>query len=152
MPPGGRGGLEDYSLDRTRILRERAGLNYREIAVHCGVTIGTARNWENGRLVPAADKAYKLAHTLGVHPADLTNTPRNQPTLRQLRQWLGLHGRDAADKAGIGYTSVYTAETYTSPIPAHIRTALATAYNVTEKDIDAAWKRGQQRAYGDIGE
>lgn len=144
------GGLEDYAPDRVRVLRERARKHYREIAVRCGVTIGTARNWENGKLVPGAVKAFALAQTLGVHPADLTNTPRDQPTLKQIRQWLGLHGREAAGKAGIGTTPLYSAETYTSPIPDHIRGALAEAYGVTEQAIDDAWNRGRQRAYGDL--
>ncbi len=144
------GGLEDFNPGKLQLLRERAGLTRPELAVRCGVTTGTARGWEVGRSVPSEVKVLLLADALNIHPADLTDTPRNQPTLRQLRQWRGLRGEDAADAAGIGMTPLYTAETYVSAIPAHIRTALAEAYGVTDRQITAAWKRGRRLRFGDI--
>ena len=47
-------------------------------------------------------------------------------------------------------TPLYTAESYVSAIPAHIRTALAEAYDVTDRQITAAWKRGRRLRFGDI--
>lgn len=144
------GGLEDFEPARLKLLRERSGLTRADIAVRCQVTLGTARSWEVGRSVPSEVNALRLAEALSIHPADLTNTPRNQPTLRQLRQWRGLRGEDAANNAGIGTTPLYNAETYISPIPEHIRSALAEAYGVTENQITAAWKRGRKLRFGDV--
>lgn len=144
------GGLEDFDPNRLQILRERSGFTRKEIAVRCGVTVGTARGWETSRNTPSEAKSLILAKTLGIHPSDLTNTPRNQPTLRQVRQWRGLRGVDAADLAGIGTTPLYHAESYVSPMPAHIRAALAAAYDVSEKQITQAWNRGRKREFGDI--
>lgn len=144
------GGLEDFDLNRLRVIRERAGLTLADIAVRCGVTLGTARGWENGRNTPTETSATRLAEILDIHPADLTNTPRNQPSLRQLRQWRGLRGIDAAGAAGIGTPALYTAETYVSPMPDHIKAALAQAYNVSERQLVAAWNRGRQRRFGTL--
>ncbi|GAB18310.1 putative Xre family DNA-binding protein [Gordonia effusa NBRC 100432] len=146
------GKLDDYAPDRVKLIRERSGVSLREIAARCGVTVGTVRSWEAGRLTPSETNGVKLASALRVHVAEFTNTPRNQPTLRQMRQWLGWSGAVAADKAGIGVTPVYTAESYTSPIPERIQIALADAYGVNSDAIVAAWKRGQQRAFGDISQ
>uniref|UniRef100_UPI003F4944D0 helix-turn-helix domain-containing protein n=1 Tax=Nocardia suismassiliense TaxID=2077092 RepID=UPI003F4944D0 len=143
------GGLEDYAPQRTQILRERAGVGVDVIAVKCEVTVGTVRGWLAGRLTPSETNGTKLAAALGVRVPDLTNTPPDQPTLRQLRQWRGLRGEDAAKSAGIGITPVYTAETYVSPMPDHIRTALANAYDVSEDEVEAAWQRGRRARYGD---
>lgn len=141
------GGLEDYAPERARIFRERAGVGFDVIAVKCGVTAGTARGWFAGRLTPSETNAIRLADALGVKVADLTNTPPDQPTLRQLRQWRGLRGEDAAQAAGIGMTPVYTAESYVSPMPDHIRAALAQVYGVSEEAVEAAWQRGRKAKY-----
>ncbi|WP_262365856.1 helix-turn-helix transcriptional regulator [Gordonia sp. OPL2] len=144
------GGLEDFEPSRLALLRKRAGMTRADIAVRCRVTLSTVRSWEVGRSIPSEANAVRVAEILDIHPADLTNTPRNQPTLKQLRQWRGLRGEDAANTAGIGTTPLYSAETYISPIPDHIRTSLAAAYGVTEKQITAAWRRGRKRRFGDI--
>ncbi|WP_280381346.1 helix-turn-helix transcriptional regulator [Nocardia wallacei] len=141
-------GLDDYSPERMRVFMKRAGIGIDLVAVKCGVVIGTARGWAAGRLTPTEVKAVKLAEALGVKIADLTNTPPDKPTLRQLRQWRGLRGEDAAERAGIGITPVYTAETYVSPVPEHVRAALARAYEVPDDEIEAAWQRGRTEKYG----
>ncbi|MFI5782647.1 helix-turn-helix transcriptional regulator [Nocardia sp. NPDC051570] len=141
-------GLDDYSPERMRIFQKRSGIGLDQIAVRCGVVIGTARGWTAGRLTPTETKAVKLAEALKVNIADLTNTPPDQPTLRQMRQWRGLRGEDAAEKAGIGVTPIYTAETYISLMPEHVRAALARAYEVSEDEVEAAWQRGRDQRYG----
>lgn len=144
------GGLEDFDPDRLRTLREEAGLTRAHIAVRCGVTSESARAWEVGLIVPAESKVPVLAAALGIHPSALTNTPRNQPTLRQLRQWRGLRCVDAAELAGIGVDLVYDSETYVSALKPRVCTALADAYEVSERTITAAWKRGRRQKFGEF--
>lgn len=146
------GGIEGFSPQKMQAARVRARVAPDMVAVACKVSAGTVRNWEAGRLVPTAEKAARLARVLNVDVSDLTTTAKDRPTLVQLRQWRGMTGDTAAELAGIGRGPLYTAERYVSPIPDHIRTAIAKAYDVSEHEIDKAWKRGRRQKFGNLGE
>lgn len=145
------GGLEGFAPQKMKQLRVRAGIPIDMIAVACGVTLGTARGWEAGRLTPSAEAAVLLARTLHVHVADLTTTPKDEPTLIQMRQWRGLNGSQAAEAAELGVGTIYSAERYVSPLPEHVKKALAKAYKTSAKKVDEAWRRGRTAKYGDLG-
>src|SRR5947209_7535937 len=51
---------------RIQRLRQEAGMSQSELARESKVPIGTLRNWEQDRRIPALDAAARLAKVLGV--------------------------------------------------------------------------------------
>jgi transcriptional regulator with XRE-family HTH domain len=146
------GGLDDFSPQRLAVLRDKANLDIDAVAVGVGVNLGTARNWEAGRSTPTPASAALLARILGVRIPDLTTADQDNPTLVHLRQWKGWSGDEAAERAGITRTIIWTAKRYVTGPTQETIEALAQAYEVTAEELDAAWQRGRRLRFGSLAE
>lgn len=74
--------------ERLKQLRKEAGLSQRQLANFVGVSTSAVSCWETGtREVPAGDNLIRLAHALGLDPAEVMKvggksaTPRNEVQL-----------------------------------------------------------------------
>jgi transcriptional regulator with XRE-family HTH domain len=56
---------------RLREIRELKGMTQEQVAIDLGVSEGTYRHWEAGRVVPLMDETPKVAKALGVTVSEL---------------------------------------------------------------------------------
>lgn len=68
--------------ERLREIRDLRGMTQEQVAEELGVSEGTYRHWEAGRIVPLMDEAPRVAHALRVSLNELfgaTNSPVLDP-------------------------------------------------------------------------
>jgi transcriptional regulator with XRE-family HTH domain len=51
---------------RLQELRDRAGLTQQALAQCAGIPVSSLRNWEQGRVLPQLDAAYRLAKAMNI--------------------------------------------------------------------------------------
>ena len=57
--------------DRLRRLREKRGLNRKELSELCGLEPGSIRKYERGESIPRSDSLHKIADFFGVSMDEL---------------------------------------------------------------------------------
>lgn len=60
-----------FDATRMKELRTRAGLSQAALAKKSGLSLGSLRNWEQGRRAPSVAAVIVLAQAFGVPTADL---------------------------------------------------------------------------------
>lgn len=133
-------GVAAFDAAALRAARERLGLSQGSLAKAIGVRPGAVNSWETGRHLPVPRRIVQLADALGLDPAVLTQT-QIRPTLRELRQAVGLSGYDIEDRGITSATWLFGVERGEQPLSATLRRGLAEAYGVDAAAVQAAYDR-----------
>lgn len=129
-----------FSGARLRAARERKKLSRGVLAVRVGMSFAAVSAWERGVHAPPPPSLVKVAQVLGVEPADLLDTPRDEWTLAEYRIVEGLHQQDVATALAVAPDKLSRVEAgYEAP--GDLLPRLAELYGTTATVLQVAWDR-----------
>lgn len=129
-----------------RRARETAGLSQAAVAERLGIARPNYVPFERLDLerarTPNPATLVALARILDIEPRSLTTTASDEITLRDLREYAGMSGQQAAEALGwSAQRSYYELEAGIRPLTDDITTRLAAVFNVSAAELTAASSR-----------
>lgn len=137
----GRGvhGFSGAALRRTRLSQS---LTIDDLAVALGVSDSTVRRWELGLALPLPHNLRAITAALKIGLADLlANRISSEPNLKDLRALAALTLEEVAEQSVLSRSSLLRLERGSMHLNENSRVALASAYAVTEAEVDSAYTK-----------
>lgn len=143
--------IPTFDGEALRQAREAKGWNRGRLANAVGKTVASVSGWERNLRTPEAKTLVDLADALDIDASDLIALPRAEWRMSEYRVTKGLQQIQAAKIIGIPADRFsYLEAAYERPSEDQM-SALAELYDVSVKEISAAWERTSThlRTHGD---
>lgn len=127
-----------------RSAMSRRGVSVDDLAVHLETSTTTVYGWLSARRVPEPPLLVRLAHALGLRPADLTLISEAEERLHDLRIHAGLLQAAAAANAGLRQPQLSKMEQGTAIPKEELCDGLARTYGVSPDRVFDAWVRTRE--------